>query len=548
MAAAATQIAKQTPAAKQSELAQRLMAFWNGRTTQQRIFLGIGLAVTLAAAAIFTHMVTTPDMKPLMSGLDPADAKTITTALDAKKIPYTLGPDGTSINVASEQLAEARLEIASQDKTHSGHVGYELFDKTNWGETEFDEKVNFQRALEGELERTISTIRNVKASNVHLVMATESVFMDRQRSAKASVTLRLKDDGINREEVKAIQRLVAGAVDQLKPQDVVVIDADTERTLSSTGPDGLGGDDELEQSLTKRLVATLTPVVGAQNLHASVNVEYETNSSEENDDKYDPQSSVALNMQKTEELSTNGAGAGGVPGTSSNVPSAKAAQTNGSTPSADPTQSSKSESATYGVNRVTRHILAPAGGIRRLTAAIVVDDVVHRKQDNKGKWVETRVKRTPDELKLIADLAQAAIGYSQPRGDVVSVQNLAFDRPEIVEPAPLTFVQKAQKQVDGNASLIRYGVLFAMFGLVYMLMIRPIQKRALGGVVKELPSPDAGALQALATTVPEALPGLSSVHLAERTQVLRKELTDFLEKDPDSGATAIRAWLKEGTA
>ncbi|SEF62511.1 flagellar M-ring protein FliF [Bryocella elongata] len=544
--AAAAQIAKQTPAGKQPELVQRLTAFWNGRTGQQKIFLGIGVAITVAAAAIFTHMVTTPDMKPLMSGLDPADAKTITTALDAKKIPYTLGEDGTSINVAAEQLAEARLEVASQDKTHSGHVGYELFDKTNWGETEFDEKVNYQRAIEGELERTIGTIRNVKAANVHLVMATESVFMDRQRNAKASVTLRLKDDGISREEVKAIQRLVAGAVDQLKPGDVVVIDADSERTLSSTGPDALGGDDELEQGLSKRLMATLAPVVGAQNLHASVNVEYETNSSEENDDKYDPQGAVPLSMQKTEETSTNGAGVGGVPGTSSNVPSAKApTPANGATP-AEPSQSSKSESASYGVNRVTRHILAPAGGIRRLTAAIVVDDVVHRKQDAKGKWVETRTKRTPEELKLIAELAQASIGYSQPRGDVVSVQNLSFDRPEVVEPAPLTLVQRTQKQIDGNASLIRYGVLFAMFGLVYLLMIRPIQKRALGGKSNDLG--DGSLEKALPSQLQDALPQMSEATIAERTLALKKELTDFVEKDPDSGATAIRAWLKEGTA
>jgi flagellar M-ring protein FliF len=251
-------------------------------------------------------------------------------------------------------------------------------------------------------------------------------------------------------------------------------------------------------------------------------------------------------MQKTEESTSNGAGVGGVPGTSSNVPSQKQANnSNGTTPSTEPSQSSKSESATYGVNRVTRHTIAPAGGIRRLTAAIVVDDVIKRKQDAKGKWQEVRAKRSPEEIKLITDLAQAAIGFNSARGDVVTVQNLSFDRPDVVDPAPLTLAEKAQKQMNSNASLIRYGVLFAMFGLVYMLMIRPIQKRILGSEPKELSLSSDDDLAALAAPQENA-DRASEASLLERTMSIKKELTEFVHQDPDAGATAIRAWLKEG--
>ena len=170
----------------------RVKLFWAGRSSQQRVYLGLGLAATLGVAAFFGHLMATPEYKPLMSGLEAADAQAITAELAAKKIPYLVGPDGTSITVPADQVDVARLEVASHDSPHSGRIGFEIFDKVSWGQTEFDEKVNYQRALEGELERTIQTMSNVKSARVHLVMATDSVFMDRERGAKASVTLRLK--------------------------------------------------------------------------------------------------------------------------------------------------------------------------------------------------------------------------------------------------------------------------------------------------------------------------------------------------------------------
>ena len=267
-------------------------------------------------------MISTPEYKPLMSGLEPADAQVITAELAAKKIPYLVGPDGTSITVPADQVDAARLEVASHDAPHSGRIGFEIFDKVSWGQTEFDEKVNYQRALEGELERTIQTMSNVKSARVHLVMATDSVFMDRERGAKASVTLRLRGGTLSRAEISEISRLVAGAVDELKPADVVIIDADSNKTLglSSGSPDASDG---VEHELTQRLISTLAPVVGADRMRATVNVEYETGSSEESQEKYDPAVSVTLTMQRSEETTAPGAGVGGVPGTSSNVAAAK---------------------------------------------------------------------------------------------------------------------------------------------------------------------------------------------------------------------------------
>ena len=407
----------------------------------------------------------------------------------------------------------------------------------SWGETAFDERVNYQRALEGELERTIQTISNVKSARVHLVMATDSVFTDRERSAKASVTLRLKGGALSRDEVSQIARLVAGAVDELKPTDVVIVDADSNQALGM-GNSIAGGNQDVEQGLTRQLIATLAPVVGADSIRASVNVEYETGSSEESQEKYDPAVSATLNMQNSEESTTPGAGVGGVPGTSSNVPSAKAnaaiavARESG--------EASKTTSATYGVNKITRHVIQPAGSIRRVTAAVLLDDAVDRKLE-KGKWVETHHKRSPEQLKLITDLAEAAIGYNSARGDVMSVQNLAFDHAAPVDLPAATFVEKARKGIDDYSSVFRYAGLVILFLLVYQLAIKPIQKRALAP-----PDPLLIAQRAVNTPQAEAAAVAETASaMALRSQALKKQLADFVRAEPESSTTAVRAWLRE---
>jgi flagellar M-ring protein FliF len=520
---------------------ERGKVFWTGLRPQQQAFFGLGLAITVGAIVFFVKMIATPDYKPLMNGLEPADAQAISSQLAGKKIACIISPDGTSISVPSDQVDAARLEVASHDTPHSGRIGFEIFDKVSWGQTEFDERVNYQRALEGELERTIQTISNVKSARVHLVMASDSVFLDRERGAKASVTLRLRRGNLSREDYAAISRLVAGAVDELKPSDVVIIDADSNQSLGQGSGAGAGGEG-LEQDLTRRLIATLSPVVGADRIRASVNVEYETGSSEESQEKYDPAVSAMLTMQHSEEMTGPGVGAAGVPGTTSNVPGAKP-----SVPAPkDPSQSSKTDNNTFGVNRTTRHVIEPAGGIRRLTAAVVIDDAVTRTQQG-GKWVETRHKRTPDELKLIGDLAQAAIGFNSTRGDVVSIQNLSFDHPVEAEAGPVNIVEQARKDLNDYSFLVRYAVLLGLFVLVYLLTIRPIQKRILS-IPNSLLVSHRAPVQVAAAAAGEEEPVLEPASiLAKRSVLLKKQLADFVKAEPESSTIAVRAWLREET-
>lgn len=526
-----------------TEIPERVKIFWSKLLPQQRRYVIAAAALAIVVLAVFGKMIATPDYKPLMTGLEPQDVQTIGAALTAKNIKFVVGQDGKSINVPADQLEAARLEVASHNSVNSGRIGYEIFDKLSWGQTEFNEKVNYQRALEGELERTIQTISNVKSVRVHLVMATDSVFSDEARGAKASVTLHLKRGSLSREEVAQISRLVAGSVDNLDPKDVVVTDADSES--ASAGGDQSGPDDGLEGTLTRRLIATLAPVVGSDHLRASVNVEYETRSSEESEEKYDPTVSVPLTMQRSEESSGTNPNAG-VPGTASNVPSAKQASVPATSSGSGPT--SKTESATYGVNKTTRHEVDPAGSIRRVTAAIVLDDAVVRKQE-KGQWVTTHTKRTPEEIATITALAQAAIGFNSTRGDVVTVQNLSFDRESDMDNAPASLLERARNEMGEFSPVIRYAVLFGLFLLVYLLMFRPIQKRILT---------DEAAAEAAALPAPEQLspvqvqvqaPAVDALeahaNALQRSLALKRELSEFVQNDPESSAAAVRAWLQE---
>jgi flagellar M-ring protein FliF len=315
----------------------------------------------------------------------------------------------------------------------------------------------------------------------------------------------------------------------------VIIDADSNKSLGdNAGPDGGDG---IDQELTRRLMATLAPVVGADRVRATVNVEYETGSSEESQEKYDPAVSATLSMQHSEESSGPGAGAGGVPGTSSNVPKGKAGTTK--TTAKESSQYSQTDNNTYGVNKITRHVIEPAGSIRRLTAAVVLDDAVERHQQN-GKWVEVRHKRQPEELRMINELAQAAIGFNSDRGDVISVQNLSFDRPEADDLPPASLLDQARKGLSDYSSVVRYAALLALFGLVYLLMIRPIQKKVLA-----TPLPQPVKPGALPRAEPEEGMLESSASIAQRSAMLKKQLAEFVRSEPESSTTAVRAWLRE---
>ena len=538
-----------------SNVVEQVKQFWGSRTGLQKSLLLGGAGTTALMLTLFVRLIASPDYKPLYKDLDPADAQALATQLDAQNIPHQVSADGKEVSVPADKLDAARMMTATQGQPHSGRMGFELFDKMSWGQTEFDEKVAYQRALEGELERTIGTLADVEQARVHLVMPTDSVFLDRQRSAKAAVILRLRHNGLSKDAVVAISRLVSGAVDELKPEDVSIIDADSERSLG-LAHDGPGGDQDEEARLTNRLINTLEPVVGTNAIRASVNVDFDEASTDENDEKYDPAVSALLTMQRTEDSAGGTSIPSGVPGTASNIPAAKPAKPAGqtsqqsntptaqtSTATSGPSQSSKTESAQYGDNKTIIHTITPAGGIRRISAALLVDDTIVKTTDNMGKVTVTRQKRSQDELNRIQELAEAAIGFDAKRGDTISVQNLSFDSGSTDSdlPAP-NLASEVQKTVSDYSSLLRPLSLLGLFLLAYFLVIRPVQKHALrqGELTAGLqPALAAANVQGLSSEPTEA------IDMGRRAAQLKAQSSELAKQNPVDTARAMQTWMRE---
>lgn len=520
-----------------NQIQKQLTDLIGGLSGKQRALLAGAAVVTIAVVAAFAHLVSTPDFAPLMTGMEAADAQALSAKLTAKNISNQISPDGKTVSVASDKVDSARMEMASDGMPHSGRLGFELFDKLSWGQTEFDEKVNYQRALEGELERSIQTLRDVESVRVHLVMPADSLFLDRERAAKASVILKLRSGRLPQETQRGIARLVSGAVDKLSPENVTVIDSDTNLPLGSPRQAAYGTDGDVEQEFTARILKTIEPIVGAQHARASVNVEYDPSSEEESDERYDPESAVPVTTQRSEEQ-VGGTLAGGVPGTSSNVPGGSGSKVTAD--AGDETQISKSESNTFAVNKTIRHVVEPAGRIRRITAALLIDDAVEVKQEAGGKTTQIHRKRTPEELKQIADLATASIGIDLDRGDSLTVQNLSFEPAPVEAPAKPSVGERVRLTLNDWSSTIRYAALILLFLLAYILLLRPLKKQILT-TMRELP---ARASQAALASEPSG--ERNGLPAENKRAALKTQLVEHVKKEPTEAGKLLQAWIHEG--
>src|SRR5882762_2540147 len=297
-----------------------------GLSFAQRCMLVVGTVLVGATLWVFVGLMGKPKLVVLYSALKPGDAQSIGSRLAAKNIPYELSPDGSMLSVPAEQQDAARLETAAQGLPRNARLGFELFDTPNWAGSDFSEKVNYQRALEGELERTLQTLAEVEAVRIHLVLPRESLFSEQDRESKAAVIVKTRNGTLSREAQQAIPQLVASAVDGLRPENVTVVDAETATSfLARRGPSGRASFDS-DEELAAAAMHAIEPVVGAEHVRASVHVDYDLSSSEDTSEIYDPKASATLAQQHSEELA-GGANPAGVPGVTSNVPGSTAAAT-----------------------------------------------------------------------------------------------------------------------------------------------------------------------------------------------------------------------------
>jgi flagellar M-ring protein FliF len=531
----------------------QIQEFLRGLSLQQKALIAGGAVVVGLTVWLFSVLLGSGKNVVLYSGLKPADAQSMASRLAAKDIPYEISPDGGSLLVPTEKLDAARLETAAQGLPRNARLGFELFDTPNWAGSDFSEKVNYQRALEGELERTLQTLGEVEAVRVHLVMPRESLFSEQERASKAAVIVKTRGGTLSRDAQQAIPQLVASAVDGLRPENVTVVDAETAMSfLARRGPSGRASFDS-DEELAAAAVHAIEPVVGAEHVRASVHVDYDLSSSEDTSEVYDPKAVATLAQQHSEEVA-GGANPAGVPGVASNVPGSTAATTpppgapNGtavpSMLSAIDNQSSKSDSSTFAVSKDTHHTLNPAGQVRRITASILIDDALDTKQDN-GKSSSVRRKRTPEEMTAIEKLARAAIGVDDKRGDLLAVENLSFQTPPVETPVAPGKFEKYRLLLWPWMGVLRYLGITVLFLAVYALVLRPVKQHAIAAF-KQIPSHLAKPSASVTTSQGldlELPPGSDE---AKHASVLKKEIGERIKAEPASASRLVQSWIHEG--
>jgi len=551
-----------------SQLPQQASAFLRGLTLRQRLTLAGSVVIVAGTLWLFVTFIGRGEYKTLYSGLTPSEARSIAQRLAGENVPTEVSADGTTLRVPGGQLDKVRLEMAADGLPLSGRLGFELFDKPNWAGSDFAEKVNYQRALEGELERTIGALSEVEGVRVHLVLPHESLFTESEREAKAAVLVRLRGGRLRDQSLSTISYLVSSAVDNLRPENVTVVDANGHVPLTphANGKHGLQeGAAELETALADKLVATLAPVVGADQVKAKITVEYEMASTEQTQEAYDPNDSVVLTSQSSSETSNSAEPDEGVPGASSNVPQASSPQPSSPQPKAAPdtseassdVQGEKSENKTFAVGKTVKHVIEPAGEIKRISAAVLIDDALEIKSENNQK-TQVRRKRTPEEMKQIEALAAAAIGLNTQRGDRLAVENLPFTSTLQEGLGAPTLAERMMTLLNQGGPVLRYVALAVLFGAIYLLLLRPV-KRQVVTTLRELPErlkstgtgltaaasdtrllgPGASAASPQQVGLPEAGPEPLSA------RALRDALSARIEKAPAEASRLVESWLRE---
>ncbi len=525
-------------------------------------------AAVLVAAGLwgFARWRTESAFRPLYTGLEPEDAGAVVGKLKQANVEYRLGENGTAVLVPQDRLAELRLQMAVDGLPKTGRLGFEIFDQTNFGLTDFAEHVNYRRALEGELERSLAHLAEVEQARVHLTFPKDSVFLEARQPAKASVMLRLRSGTrLSPQSVQAICHLTASAVEGLAPEAVSVLDT-RGNLLNRPRP---AGEDEglvpseaaldyrrqIERDLTLKVRATLEPLLGSERFQATVAVDCDLTSGEHSEELFDPARSVMLTSQRSEDT-TAGTSTAGVPGTASNLPRPPAGSLVGRTG-----MSRRTENITYQSSRTVRRTRQPQGEVRRVSVAVLVD------QDLQWEGAPPHQRRVlvpppPAKLQAIRDLVAGAVNFQAARGDQIVVESLPFDAtlraappradPPVAPGAPW-LVNRRLVLLGGAAVLI----LLALAGAVWYLGRRGRRAQPSASVPTALPQAPSGspleqAESQIAAQVADGrelaeLEILRSIKMPENTtkkaEVLSKHLRETITKDPDPAVTVLRGWL-----
>ncbi len=516
-------------------------------TIAQRSMIIGAVVLTIIGLILVVQWASKPDFVPLFSNLPPEEAGKIVDWLTENNIPYKLEQGGSRVLVPKENMYDARIRLAQEGLPSPRETGYEVFDATNLGMSEFVQKLNFRRALEGELARTIENMEEVERARVHIVIPEQALFRNKEKPTTSSVVLKLRNR-LSESQVTGIAHLVASAVEGLEIEKVAILDTrgnllskysetDPLVAMSSTQ---LQLKEATEASLAHKVETMLTRLLGEGKAIVRISVDLDFSRTEITEELYDPEQTAVRSEEsvETEQSTTD-----------------QSYETN-----ADPnapkigTNTSGSEVNTvtnYEISKTLRNTVSQAGGIQRVSAAIMIDGTYENvpAPEGKGQIVQYH-PRTDEEIDQIALAVRNALGYNEQRGDEVSVINIPFQAEPLEEPK-VNIIDYVQQNWYSLLQKILFGVAL-LFGLLFLKRFlqksaeatQLIYKRELTALPK--PPKPVGALPAPEEQV--AVPAVDSEMPMEvrKARVLQQQLIDYVEEKPETAARLLRSWLVEG--
>ncbi len=544
----------------------------------RRILLIIAAAATIAVMVGIWLWSQKVEYRVLFSNFNDRDGGAIVASLQQMNVPYKYSEGGTAILVPENMVHDARLKLAAQGLPKGGNVGFELMENQKLGISQFLEQVNFQRALEGELARSVQSLSSVQTARVHLALPKASVFVRDQQKPTASIVLALYPGRfLDQQQVSAIVHLVASSVPELSPKAVTIVDQNgnllsdtTKQAQTNTlDPTQLKYVQDMQQDIIKRVESIIAPIVGNGNVRAEATADVDFSRSEQASEAYKPnqaKDTAAIRSKQSSEANNSSSGTSGVPGALTNQPPApataqivnpaaangaanQAATPNGAAPSPVASGNSrKDETVNYEVDKTVRYTQQPMGGVRRLTVAVVVN--YKRTIDNTGKIVMRPL--TEAERNQITDLVKEAMGYNKDRGDSLNVVNTQFST-DLEPEVPLW---KQPGMIDLAKEAGKYILLAAVLLFIYFRVLRPIIWKLSGReererLAKEKAEAEAAAVAAAVAAGfdpddPDAIVNLSGEPAVDERAAYKANLEtakQWAKNDPKLVASIIKSWV-----
>ncbi len=500
------------------------------------------IAGTVIGLVFLMTWTEKPDFRYLYSNLDMADASAIIEKLKEQKIEYQIASNGSTILVPEDKMHEIRLEMASYGLPQGGSVGFEVFNNTKLGMTEFVQNVNYQRALQGELSRTINRFKEIESSRVHIAMSKKSLFVDKEDPATASVVLKLRHGRwLNDNQIQGIVHLVSSSVPRLKPEDVTVVDSsgkmlagfNEKSAAGKISSDQLEYQEKMEKNMEDRVKTMLEKALGLDNAIVRASCLLDFKRREMTEERYFPENKVVRSEQVLTETSGSSAtNPRGVPGLRTNVSKPEKQE------SSDTLEYQKEDkTVNYEIGKTTSVISEPTGEIIRNSVAVIVDGTYVKNKVKGGKQSWKYIPRKPEEMKTLENIVKRAVSFDPARGDAVEVANIPFETDKLMGNVEEIKQEGRLATLQQYKPVLKYTFLGIFLLFSFLFIVRPLTKWLTSNALTEM-----DILKQLPKTVGELEREYSGStgRLGNTNSV-----NQLLEKDKDVSVDVIKDWMKE---